>query len=133
MSDLDELNEIFQKTLKEMDDGTLDFTNHGDCTGCGQCCSDLLPMTEQEIEKIRNYVKKNHIKAHNHGNFLSDKRLDMVCPFMDASKTKDKCDIYPVRPMICRYFVCNKEKRGQVSLSHLWNCKCVSVRQTFFG
>ena len=128
-----ELNDLFQDMLKEMDDGTLDLTESGNCTGCGQCCSNLLPLSESEIARIKSYIRRNKIKPCSHGNFLLNKVFDLFCPFLDSSKKDEKCKIYEVRPAICRYFICNKSKRPDAPVKELMNCSLVDVRQTFFG
>ena len=78
------------------------------CTGCGGCCSSLLPVSKTEIKDIRKYIKKHNIKP--------VKALGMLdCPFCDITKSKDKCLIYPVRPWICQVFNCHgitAEKRA---------------------
>ena len=38
-------------------DGIIDLTCNGECTQCGQCCSNLLPMTDEEIATIHKYIK----------------------------------------------------------------------------
>ena len=42
----------FEQMLKEFSDGTYNLTCNGKCTECGECCSNLLPMTDDEIENI---------------------------------------------------------------------------------
>lgn len=78
-----------------------DFTKNGKCSGCGNCCSDLLPVTDEELEVIRKYVKKHRIKSQVpkvvNGVYL-------MCPF----RSTKGCVIYEVRPQICKSFVCNK-------------------------
>ena len=39
-----------------------DFTKDGKCSSCGQCCSNLLPLSNNEIRKIKEYIKKHGIK-----------------------------------------------------------------------
>lgn len=55
-----------EQMLKEFSDGTYDLTDNGKCTQCGACCSNLLPMTDSEIETIHKYIKKQNIKEHRH-------------------------------------------------------------------
>ena len=75
-------------------------TDNGKCTGCGACCSSLLPVSEKELHKIKKYIKKHKI--------LPQKHIDeWVCPFLDISKAKNKCLIYEVRPRICKAFKCD--------------------------
>ena len=53
-----------EQMLKEFSDGTYDLTDNGKCTQCGACCSNALPMTEDEISVIRRFVKKQIGRAH---------------------------------------------------------------------
>ena len=55
-----------EQMLKEFSDGTYDLTSNGKCTQCGACCSNVLPMTEDEISVIHRYIKKHHINEHKH-------------------------------------------------------------------
>lgn len=90
--------------------GLYDLTDNGKCTGCGTCCSCILPMSRKEISKIRGYIKRHGIKIHT----TLD---DLECPFMDKEKKTKRCKIYPVRPGICRAFKCDvkeAEQFGQV-------------------
>ena len=65
---------------------------HTNCTNCGQCCG-VIPASDEEVQKIRKYVKVHGIKARAPG---------VTCPF--RNEEEKKCDIYPVRPIICRLF-----------------------------
>lgn len=64
---------------------------HTRCKNCGECCG-LIPASKSEIQEIRRYLK-NHseIRPRNQG---------IICPFRNNGLMK--CDIYPVRPIICR-------------------------------
>lgn len=31
----------------------------GHCSGCGECCADLLPLTKGEIKRLRDYARKH--------------------------------------------------------------------------
>ena len=35
-----------------------DHTCNGKCSNCGQCCSDLLPLSEREVRDIKAYMKE---------------------------------------------------------------------------
>lgn len=114
--------------------GVHDLTKNGKCTGCGGCCGNYLPMTEKEIRTIRRYIKKNNIKPHQLVvGPLAAPTIDLTCPFLDSSKSHDKCMIYAVRPAICRCFMCsdpvgtldNKELLSGVRAT-------IDVRKTFF-
>lgn len=82
-----------------------DFTNDGKCSGCGSCCTALLPMTDYELIQLKKYVKENNIEVCHHG---GENCIDMICPFCDLAKEKDKCRIYEVRPRVCRTYICSK-------------------------
>ena len=122
--------------LQDFNDGVKDYTDNGKCSGCGQCCSNLLPLTIREIEDIRRYIAKHEIKECYHPIApLAYPILDMTCPFLDESKEKNKCVIYKHRPYICRTFSCHN------TMGHLMEddviCRGVrlvtDMRQTFFG
>lgn len=81
---------------------SIDYTNNGKCSNCGRCCSNLLPLTDDEIVRIKKYIKKHNIKKQVH-NVLE--KIDMNCPFRD--EINKKCLIYEIRPEICRQFMCN--------------------------
>lgn len=86
------------------------YSNHcidGQCTHCGECCADLLPLTPGELERIRRYVKKHKVKEHRQAPFYDRNATDLTCPFRNQ-QTK-RCDIYPARPLICRMFICSKD------------------------
>ena len=79
-----------------------DNTINGMCTCCGKCCSNFLPLTTQEIKYLKSYVKLNKIKPSYH---LID--TYSTCPFLN---NKNKCEIYEIRPAICRNFKCDYYK-----------------------
>lgn len=77
-----------------------DYTRCGECSNCGQCCSDILHLSEEEIKRIDKYLKKIKVIQHN------KEKNNLMCPF--RNEMLKKCDIYEVRPEICRIFKCNK-------------------------
>lgn len=85
-------------------------SNHinGKCSNCGECCTDLLPMKPYEVERIRAYAKKHGLKEHRQAPFFDPDAIDLSCPFRNQ-ETK-KCEVYAVRPYICRSFICSKTK-----------------------
>ena len=114
--------------------GITDFTRNGECTNCGACCSNNLPMTEEEVKAIRRYVRRNHIQEQkNYPVVLAGPVLDLTCPFRD-NQTRT-CVIYAVRPAICRDFRCNKPplEMSAAVASYRERLRDVNVRQTFFG
>ena len=84
---------------------------NGKCVGCGNCCTELLPMTLKEVETIRKYVKEHKIKPYSEIFFEYNgvPSMNLMCPFRDLD-TKT-CRIYEVRPNICRQFKCNQDTR----------------------
>ena len=32
------------------------FTCNGKCSGCGNCCTDFLPLTQAEVKRIQSYL-----------------------------------------------------------------------------
>ena len=92
--------------------GVYDCTINGKCSCCGDCCGNRLPMNQEEINTIQKYIKKHIIK-----------------PTIRVLK----CKIYPLRPQICREFICNVGKRFVPSLAVLdGEHHNINVRETFF-
>lgn len=123
----------FEEMQRDMANGTFDLTCNGKCTGCGSCCSNILPMTEDEIRTIRQYIKRYNIKEQKRLLPTVNANLDMICPFLDNSKKFDKCMIYKVRPKICRDFICDPKQRPPVDLSYARKVRIVLVREEFYG
>ena len=82
--------------------GVYNFTKDGKCVSCGNCCTAILPVTKEEIKAIKRYIKRKHTKPVKNSNV----DLDLTCPF--RNNTEKKCNIYEVRPTICRDFKCDK-------------------------
>lgn len=121
-----------EQVQRDMEHGVYDFTDNGKCTGCGQCCSNVLPMTDIEIQRISKYIKRYNIKECKHFVPTKEPALDMSCPFLDTSKNKDKCKIYEVRPQICRDFICNPQKRKSPNLDDYKDFRTVFMKEEFF-
>ena len=85
----------------------VDRTENGVCPdGCSLCCSDILVLSEQDVSRIKKYLKKHlEIKPHNYTSILSQDYIDK-CPFNDPET--GKCNIYSVRPEICENFSCHR-------------------------
>ena len=85
----------------------IDFTIDGRCSNCGACCTEFIPLTEKEIKSIKQYIKDNNIKPYP---LEGPDGIYCICPFRD--RTNKCCQIYEVRPEICRSFLCRRlEKR----------------------
>ena len=113
-----------------------DFTNNGVCSQCGNCCSNLLSLTKNEIERIQKYVKKHRIKPHVINAPLQNPTIDMTCPFLNMEKSSERCNIYPVRPYICRRFNCSEPNGISYTVEDIAYAKqeriTVDMRSTFF-
>ena len=121
------------QVIRDMKNGVYDFTVDGKCSGCGNCCSNFLPISKKEIENIRRYIKKHHIREEIRRFPTVEQTVDMVCPF--RSESEKKCTIYSVRPAICRDFQCDKPKKDIWADKKLYcgRYDVVDVRETFFG
>lgn len=79
------------------------------CSGCGSCCSNLLPLAPGEKKRIKRYIKAHNIKdsAGKTSAWIGNKINDgLLCPFRD--NLHHCCTIYAVRPAICRRYMCSK-------------------------
>lgn len=85
----------------------INHTKRGECSNCGECCTDILPLTNYEIREIRKYMRKHKVVNHSKTNVFV--RCNLLCPFRNDKEKK--CDIYEVRPYICRIFKCDTEPR----------------------
>lgn len=117
---------------QDLENGVLDFTVNGECSNCGSCCSNYLPMMGHEIKAIRSYIAKNDIREQRHLIPTANPYKDFICPFRDNSKRR--CTIYPARPAICRDFRCDKVSKGANADTRMYReeVTLVDVRDTFF-
>lgn len=107
---------------------SVDHTVDGKCSGCGQCCSALLILSQAEINRIHSYLKQHpEVELHNRNSVLETQFKD-ICPFLTDEK---RCGIYEVRPEICQGFICsNYGKLDATKFSHV-NKKIVNMITTF--
>lgn len=89
---------------------TEDCTENGECSSCGNCCSMILPVTEEELQAIKKYIDENDVREQR-GLRVTVNPVGS-CPFRDEMNRK--CTIYPVRPSICRLYRCDKAKDGSM-------------------
>lgn len=78
---------------------------NGRCSSCGQCCADLLPLSDAELDRLKKYAEKHHLKEHTQASIFHKNPADLTCPF--RNELTKKCEVYPVRPLICRKFICS--------------------------
>ena len=124
---------IFDEIRQEMEDGVYDFTQNGQCSNCGSCCSRFLPVSGKEVKAIRRYVQKKKIRGQKHLYPVASVQDDWTCPF--RSESERKCLIYEVRPAICRDFQCDKPKKKIEADKSLYHGRfsVVDMRKEFFG
>ena len=127
-------NEVVEGMSSLLSKKVTDYTIDGKCSGCGNCCPDMLSLSMGEVIAIEEYVKKHNIQPHVVGVPLVN-AIDATCPFLNMNKKTDRCNIYPVRPYICRIFHCNDtDMRKHIDDPKLRSVERhrVSMRQTFF-
>lgn len=78
-----------------------DTTCNGKCSMCGGCCLANPPITLQEYYDIKKYIAKKNPIYILHKPYNNSVRFD--CCF----HVNGKCSIYPVRPAVCRNFLCS--------------------------
>ena len=105
-----------------------DYTINGECSGCGRCCTNILPLSQKEIQKIKSYIGQYKVTPVNRNNVLT-KEYSKVCPFLSK---ENKCNIYKVRPEICRRFICSKFKNNEKAFNYS-DKRNINMLSTFFS
>lgn len=100
---------LVKTTIKEIVDiiinGKARITDNsicGKCSKCGECCTNLLPISQKELEQMQEYVIKNEIRPQTQMLVMQNR---LTCPYYNGKK----CLIYEVRPLICKEFYCYKK------------------------
>jgi Fe-S-cluster containining protein len=97
-----------EQEKKVLEDIYASVPHLGDCTGCSECCGPVRWLTIED-ENIREYLREHGIPFREKVippveilKMMLDEEADraMSCPYA----TKQGCEIYPVRPLICRVF-----------------------------
>ena len=91
--------------IKNIAEGNVKITDNsicGNCSKCGECCTNFLPVTQKEIDEIQKYVIKNNIRPQKQMLIMQNR---LSCPYYDGKK----CLIYKARPLICKEFYCYKK------------------------
>ena len=122
-----------RQMMNDMKAGVFDMTNDGVCSNCGECCSDILPISLREVRKIKKYIKAHGIKEVKHCYPTAQPIIDLKCPF--RNDTERKCNIYEVRPRICQDFKCDNPRKGIKPDMSTYDkdILLVSMRGTFYG
>lgn len=129
-----EMTSFLEYVSKDMEDNLYNYTKGGKCSGCGNCCSNFLPMSQKEVDAIHRYINKNGIKECKHLLPVAAPVLDMTCPFLDTDKKSEKCRIYPIRPGICKKFICDNEQRAKHNRKLIGQTRTVvDVREEFYN
>lgn len=126
-------NAALTAVIGDMKSGAYDFTQNGKCSNCGQCCSNILPLSKSEISQIHEYIAENNIKEQSNLYPMRGQILDMICPFRD---NKNKCcTIYKIRPMICKCFKCDNTKNKIYADKKMFERTrfIVNMRKEFFS
>ncbi len=79
----------------------------GDCRGCGECCSRFLPLSEHDIQAVKEYVA-----AHDIEQIPERSDIDLFCPYLTDDR---ECLIYEARPDVCRAYRCDLHTRGELN------------------
>lgn len=108
-----------------------DKTINGVCTCCGECCTNVLLATENEIANVKKYIKKHDIKPVIYNNILFKKSSESsnICPFLNKD---NQCNIYKVRFSLCRHFDCSKQRVVDDELPYHLGIKAIDALGTFF-
>ena len=88
--------------IRDIVEGNVKITDNsicGNCSKCGECCTNFLPVTQKEINEIQKYVIENKIRPQTQILVMQNR---LSCPYYNGKK----CLIYEVRPLICREFYC---------------------------
>jgi Fe-S-cluster containining protein len=128
MKNVVSFGEWFERGLE---DKIYDLTENGECARCGNCCTNLLPMNKQEVERIKKYVLDHDIKPYEQ--FAPYRKLpyNNCCPFYNEDKKI--CTVYDVRPKICRLFICNKpEEAKRNTEKYHKTMTLINARKEFF-
>ena len=95
--------DIIQMTIEEGYMGK-DFTCNGICSKCGECCGAILPLDQEDVDKIEKYVLANEIYSNKNILVMQNK---LQCPYYTGNREKG-CAIYPARPKVCKLYKCDK-------------------------
>lgn len=83
------------------------------CVGCGRCCGHYLPLSDEDIKRVKSYIEKHDIIPRWTG---------IDCPFLADNRT---CVVYEVRPAICRAYHCDVRKVNVMGMDpddyHVYN------------
>ncbi|HJF65683.1 MAG TPA: YkgJ family cysteine cluster protein [Slackia equolifaciens] len=105
-------------------------TWRGSCDGCGECCGRMLPITVEDVARLKAYVRRMGIdpapESWTEGGELF---VNLNCPFLGADR---RCMVYDARPAICRAYRCDLHRAGTMTPPE-WNetPRIVDMREVF--
>lgn len=106
---------LVKTTIKEIIEtiakGEVKLTDNsicGKCSKCGECCTNFLPISQNELDTIQNYVIEHKIRPQTQMLVMQNR---LTCPYHDGKK----CLIYEVRPLICKEFYCYKSPSTEMA------------------
>ena len=85
----------------------IDLTDGGNCSSCGNCCSSLLPVSEEELRDMKAAADRIGFSP---SIPEGENVIYLHCPFLEKPDKNERrdCAIYPDRPAICRSFLCSR-------------------------
>lgn len=98
---------IMVNSIPGLDDVT-DRTCDGKCSRCGSCCTEHLSVTRREVEDIRRWLADHPDYQPHHLSWMTGHNVVAICPFHNPDT--GLCDIYDVRPFVCRDFICCRKR-----------------------
>lgn len=100
-----------------------DFTCNGKCSKCGECCGAILPLDQEDLDKISKYVLENKIHSIAATLIMQNK---LQCPYYTGNKERG-CAIYLARPKICRFYKCDKKEISLEEMNEMQNAMPVDM------
>ena len=105
------LNEIYKEIEKKID-AFKEETQINCVFGCGECCNHFEPyISVLEGLVVAQYLRNNQEKLRIFYEIFQNKGKQL-CPFYNLSNP-NHCEIYEIRPMICRLFAFSAKTTNQ--------------------
>lgn len=104
--------------------GVVDMFRDGECSRCGGCCGRVIPLTEEDADRLRAYVGSHGVRPN---------RDAGSCPFLSG----DGCMVYEARPIMCRLYTCRGHLTGEMADDPrnmlFGSAVCVDMQEFAFG
>ena len=119
MFNSDSIIACLQAYYKQIDTDILKSPNRVCCKGCSDCCVSDFEISITEYFMILNYLNINYGKEYVKRMSAKAKLTIPSAPCIFVNDTTRACDIYEVRPLICRkYGLYNTAMRCEKLSSH---------------